>query len=303
MLQASEKEYQVLKREISDLRICITKYTGYIISIFGASILINKIFFEKNLLGSSLSILVLLAVTILIVTLLFDVVWYKFNSHNRYVGYFQLLSQEVSHHDLNRDELFLKDKLYLDLYQDSNKSPNNSKDKNLLTWEYLISRFINAQFHQKKNDLLKATDKVRFVFKIPPPYTYRYLSEGLKVKYDNIDNEFFKKIIYELYGYKEGNYSFRGYFKDLFVSTAQIWNSIKFLYSPIREKTNTVKKINIDSKYLSGGWEFPKKITQIAFILIILLMFMFIFILWNDFQIMNFQKEFQFINLIIINGK
>lgn len=33
MLRASEKEYNVLKGEISELRTCITKYTGYIISI------------------------------------------------------------------------------------------------------------------------------------------------------------------------------------------------------------------------------------------------------------------------------
>lgn len=63
---------------------------------------------------------------------------------------------------------------------------------------------INAEFQQRtKEELFKATDKVRFVFKIPRSYTYKYLYEVLKVDYKYIDKDFFDQIIYKLYGTKE----------------------------------------------------------------------------------------------------
>ncbi len=96
MFKGSEKEYELLKDEIDIIKRSILQFIGFIISIAGIAVAIAKIFFnpeERH--DNSVIILGVIAGGLVVITLLFEIIWYKFKSHNRFSGYIQLLTQEV----------------------------------------------------------------------------------------------------------------------------------------------------------------------------------------------------------------
>ncbi len=288
MLKASEKEYEVLKEEISELKSCITRYNGYIISVFGASGIFIKFLLDEKF--SSNTILLIITLTILIITLLFDLIWYKFKSHNRYVGYAQLLSQEVSHHSYEKTKKHFGDKSYLDKIQNVEElSSDKAPEWNLYSWEFMMARLNNANFHKAKNTVLTATDKVRFVFKIPSSYSYLYLGT-LDYQYKKLDRFFFDKVIHELYRADEATYALFPKFFNLIRVVSKYFNLLKYLYTPIKTKSFSANTIKIDGKYRSSGWLYARKVTQIAHILLFLFLALFIYIFIKDFEF-AFSKE------------
>ena len=48
MFFGSEKEYEILKNETAEIRSCITRYIGYIISVAGLSGFLAKFYFERS---------------------------------------------------------------------------------------------------------------------------------------------------------------------------------------------------------------------------------------------------------------
>ena len=73
----SDKEYENLKKDTAEIRQCITRYIGYIVSISGFSGIL-KIFFEGT---SPKNTQLVLSLSLVITTLLFEIIWYKFKSH------------------------------------------------------------------------------------------------------------------------------------------------------------------------------------------------------------------------------
>ena len=249
----SDKEYENLKKDTAEIRQCITRYIGYIVSITGFSGVL-KIFFDGT---SPKNTLLVLSLSLIITTLLFEIIWYKFKSHNRTVGYAQLLIQEMDaiplqskkdnfkmkKKSLEKKEYILNYKKYLDKKLDKGV-------KDLYSWEFVISRLYNSYFSSKKNGdlsmaLLKSISKTRFVF-----MTSQRLYPFIEI--NDHDVQFFEKIIFPLYlSDKPKNYlrNFFNYFHFL-------------IYTDSKKVLN---RLPIDNRYLSNGWRYPKKITQIGF--------------------------------------
>jgi hypothetical protein len=277
MLIFSENEYENLRKDTSEIRGCITNYIGFIITITGFSGFAKYLINDNN---NAIALLLLLAIVILIITLLFEIIWYKFKSHNRFVGYMELLMQEQD--VIFRDKLddnSLSTKRYVTTYKEFIAS-DKELPKNIPTWEYIMSRLNNTFFQkynynekQKLDSLIDTTENSRFVFAIPDKY------HGL-IDIEHKDSEFFKKIIWNLYGDKIKP-SFFTLIKRFIFSFIYLFNS---------KSKRIIDDCYIDKRYMVSGWEYPKKITQIAFCAITLLFFYFIYILGTNYNL-NFATE------------
>lgn len=85
-------EYEFIRKELSELRNCITTYMGFVIGgsgivFFGVAAIKE---FDKLSGNTSFAFLI----SSIIVSLVLVVLFYKFNSYNRYAGYCKLLNQE-----------------------------------------------------------------------------------------------------------------------------------------------------------------------------------------------------------------
>lgn len=304
MFKASEKEYEVLKDEVKNIRDCITQYLSYIIGLSAITGIIVNIVIDDNKENDSLYIMILLLVTLFIITLLFDIVWYKFKSHNRFVGYIQLILQEVGHgvkSEIPQEDYI--EKKYLDTFQNKCKGNAIDLDENLYSWEFIMSRYNTASFHGMKGKLLKATEQSDFVFVIPEYCKYEDLRTEPKVDsdgnngYSKLDNEFFDKIIYHMYGEDEKEQKLFERFKHLILDILKFPKLLLFTYSPVLAESYSIKEINIDKKYLSSSWLYPKKVTQIVFIPVLFLCIAIFFMFFNFVLTHNWQ-EFSITSLI-----
>ena len=86
-------EYILVRKELQEVKNCITQYMGFVLG--GSSLSFIGVWFSRRngedflapaYISLSLSIIVVLVLVIL---------FYKFNSHNRFAGYRKLLIQEV----------------------------------------------------------------------------------------------------------------------------------------------------------------------------------------------------------------
>lgn len=298
----SDKEYQILKDDTVELRSCITRYIGYIISVTGISGFFKYFFSSSN---NLIGILILLTFSIVVVTFLFEIIWYKLKSHNRYVGYIQLLMQEV---DAIPTKISKKSKL-LDVSNTITEEVLSSKDlsegkhiqyyqqllnrkypkgiDDLYSWEFVMSRlhanhFIERDQLDNERAILNSVSKSRFVFSVPA-----HLQSLIEI--GNHDKKFFSKIIFSLY-LKENDLPF----------LRNIFRYLKFLIS---SKTKVLlNKIDIDKSYAVNGWRYPKKVTQIAFAAVIL---NFVFLIYYLFaakfsETINFNNGYEKVAAIIL---
>lgn len=92
MQQQNIKEYKLIRDELLQLKDCITTYIGFVIGGSGAAFLgiaaILKTSPGDNLIG------ILSYLLSYVISLVCFILFYKFNSHNRYAGYCKLLTQE-----------------------------------------------------------------------------------------------------------------------------------------------------------------------------------------------------------------
>lgn len=89
----SVKEYEFVRREMDNLKSCVTTYVGFVIGGVGAAIFGFAKFAPGgplNVHGIAYSSLALAV----IVTFVLSILLYKFNSHNRFAGYCIVLSHE-----------------------------------------------------------------------------------------------------------------------------------------------------------------------------------------------------------------
>lgn len=256
MIKASEKEYEILKSEVNEIKSCITRYIGYIISIAGLSGLAIKYLERSDMYFPLLSMIIF---TLAIILLFFDIILYKFTSHNRYVGYIQLMAQEVGYHKIEDTENNPK-KTYLDKFNSEKSSA--SIDENIFSWEFVMSRFNTALFQNSKDRVLAASDKSKYVFKLPKGYEYKELGEEIYLK---IDKEFFRKIIYQIYARDRSG---PGFLKRNIVFPIK---SLLRLYYPIKDVPYLDEGLTIDKKYVTTGWLYPRKIVQVATVPVLVL--------------------------------
>ncbi len=281
----SDKEYHLLKTEALDNKNSISRYIGYIITVTGVSGLIK--FYFDNEVGPTGSV-VLFFLTLVVLTLLFEVVWYKFKSHNRLVGYIQVLMQEIqaipydkmTYKNKEGAEIndTIKDKDYIKNWKHYNIK---KKDKNLVdfyAWEFAMARYHENVLFEKENQIQErinnycdATDKGNYIFSLPDswmPYTEKYDGRRKNGETCDRDVEFFETVILPIY------------FKDNAISLQK--GLFKYLGFLLRDKSKSqpLKQLDVENRYLIYGWEYPRKITQIAFIAASLIyIFLSIFIL------------------------
>jgi len=278
MIRASEKEYEILKSEVAEVKACITRYIGYIIGLTGLAGLSIKYFSSPS---SVFTLLLIIQVAALLIILLFEIIWYKFNSHNRYVGYIQLLTQEVGYNELTEEMIKDVDKSYLD--KCCSNSTKIDLTSNIFSWEFVMSRLNTSMFANVEGKTLSVSSKTKFVFRLPPGRKYSELPE----EYCTLDKVFFIKVIQPLYGMHgtkdEGRRIFL--FKKLFSTFIPLLFSVYNLYRPIRKTSFKFANTNIDKRYLSTGWLYPKKMVQVVMIPFSLLVGFYFFISYSKFDL------------------
>ncbi len=277
----SDKEYQNLRRDTAEVRACITRYIGYIISAIGFSGALK--FFLSDKMKSLESNFILLIITLLIVTLLFEVIWYKFESHNRFVGYMQILMQEVDAIPIKSkdgpvlSEKDIKDKVYIKEYQKYLDAKHKKGIKDFYGWEFAVSRLHSGYFSNKFDDtledsILQSVKNSKFIFTVSNQL-YPF------IKVSDKDISFFEEIIFPLYRHKKS--------KNLVFN---LRDYIKFLYS---SKTKIIlDDYTIERRYVVNGWRYPKKITQIAFTIVLSLFTYIGFLVYEKYPFMELKRMF-----------
>ncbi len=280
MLKFSEKEYDRLKKESSEIRLYITRLIGFIITIAGlSSYFIESIMKSNN--DDPLREMLVVFISMLVITYLFVIIWYKFKSHNRFNGYIQLLMQEVDFICLNKlTEKEKNNKSYIANYKKlvnrSKKTRELINKNNLSTWEFVMSRLNSSgKLKKNKNDkekekVAKSLKKAKYVFQLPDDYEHSFICDC-----ENLDIKFSNELAFDQYGKRKS----------------------------FKEYTN---KDKIDKRYVVNGWFYPKIITWIAFITIILFYLIFLFIHfsnYNDFASWENLSDFNYwIPVIILFG-
>lgn len=113
------KEYELVREEMLSLKECMTSYVGYVLGGSGIAL------FGLASFGTSQAGLASIAITSLILSLLVSLIllilFYKFNSHNRFAGYCKLLSHETF------------------------QLPPLKSDTQLFSWEICVERLRHAE--------------------------------------------------------------------------------------------------------------------------------------------------------------
>jgi len=125
MLKRNMKEYSVIREEVNGLKSCVTTYFGYLMAGSGAALIglasLSKIESDIVIITPIVAILLSLGVSFFLYILL-----YKFNSHNRAVGYCKLLLHERDSSNLKEDR--------------PNEPISNSNIEDIAAWEFCITR-------------------------------------------------------------------------------------------------------------------------------------------------------------------
>ena len=89
---SNSEEYKLIRDEMQNLKNCITTYLGFVLGGSGLALLgFYTIENYETKFETIAFISLILAIT---VSLVLYIIFYKFNSHNRYAGYCKLLNQE-----------------------------------------------------------------------------------------------------------------------------------------------------------------------------------------------------------------
>lgn len=122
MQKENFKEYELVREEMLQLKSCITNYIGFVLGgsglVLAGSTTLFMISKENAFLGIAFLLLTIL------ISMVLSVLFYKFNSHNRFAGYCLLLNQEK----------------YIG-------SKNGKKDQQFFAWEICVGRI-----RQRKSD-------------------------------------------------------------------------------------------------------------------------------------------------------
>ncbi len=123
MQKENKSEYEFIRKELSELRNCITTYMGFVIGGSGVFIFIISMLYKAQNDNPDLftihatSIIIALLVSSIIVSLVLLILFYKFNSYNRYAGYCKLLNQEKYHQ--GSDDQFMSWEVCIDVLREA----------------------------------------------------------------------------------------------------------------------------------------------------------------------------------------
>ena len=87
------EEYTLIRTEMQNLKDCMITFIGYVLG--GSGIISLGIIALPKSKASYDAYAVLCIIISLLISLVFLILLYKFNSHNRFVGYCKLLNQEI----------------------------------------------------------------------------------------------------------------------------------------------------------------------------------------------------------------
>ena len=196
MFKSQQKEYELLKKDITDIKKYINDYVGYIIGTNGiAFALFAYLSLDESSSFDAKFITLFLGIVILF--LLYSVVIYKFNSHNKLAGYIRLLTQEIDYIDLNKTNSV-------------RVSSSVEYDGTFISWEFIMSKWdalisrkncpkhsfnnLNFYFQPKETDL-KIDKKTNNDEK---RYSY-FTNKENSVLIKKIQNKFLCKLVFENY--------------------------------------------------------------------------------------------------------
>jgi len=175
MFKASIEEYKLLKVDIIEIKQCITRYVGYIIGSNGVAFLIFG-YLKRGETGSmAFSDTTVLIIQCFIITSLYYVLVYKFKSHNRYVGYTQLLSNEALHYSIEQRDEEISFTESLDVNSGSDPINMESISYSIFTWDSLMN-FWNSRTSPKSYPK-GYYDKLDFRFILPKGRSYSDVGE------------------------------------------------------------------------------------------------------------------------------
>lgn len=214
MLEANIKEYEILKSEVKDIKSCITRYVSYIIGTNGIVLLSYKLLIYKyltserpstteeiitelNSFSSFYNYMPIFAVVIIFS--LYFVLSYKFGSHNRYIGFIQLLSQEVKYLKIDDSKNHsIQATKNLDEGYTSDEIIEEDIPSTIISWESTISRF-NSKLTPKSFPK-RHYDNLDFRFLINKDLKYSNLKEYVDGKDSyNVIQGFLKNTIWDYY--------------------------------------------------------------------------------------------------------
>lgn len=267
MQKYSNKEYEHLKTEISEIKKCITRYIGYIIGISGVTTIVSKYLYvyssstvHNGFAITKVFLAVIILVSLVITTYLFEILWYKFKSHNRHAGYMQLMSQEINAYNLTDDIKYNDKKPHL---YDPSCLDKFEGNLDILSWDFMMSRLTNVSEKSDIEAIKNATRKSTFIFSKSKLYNLSKIEN-----YKDLDSLFFEFCIY------------RKYFPRIkSLRRKRIMQSISnlvYIWIPSKQK-NIID--SIDEKYTSISWKYPIKLIQLGTLSILALSFSFFYFL------------------------
>ncbi|KAA3618540.1 MAG: hypothetical protein D8M58_21390 [Calditrichaeota bacterium] len=124
------KEYRFLRTELQNLKNCITNYMGFVLGGSGLSFIAFQLLSNKGPLNTEYVAQISLILSI-VISLVLSIIFYKFNSHNRYAGYCKLLNQEHINIKTTAESLDL------------------IRDIDIESWEICVNRLRHSDFEDK----------------------------------------------------------------------------------------------------------------------------------------------------------
>ena len=233
MQKQNIREYELARKELFDIRNCITTYVGFVIggsgvAFMGITLLSNRIFDPLINIGLPLVMSVLLS-------MVQTILYYKFTSHNRYAGYCKLLNHErhkiSNENSLHKDADIILWEACMDVLRDSDSNVHRLSD---LCDRIDISNLCEGT--KKDDETTKKTKLKSFIGNL----------SGRKPVVDNNKNKEGYRYLFAFFGHKNtDSWPFPIYiiffFFALFVLFAA--TSVYFL---IKNKIDTGQK---------GGWD------------------------------------------------
>jgi len=123
-------EYRHIREELRNLKNCITNYIGFVMGGSGIAFIGFQYIKDDKSLHEIIGFVSLILAIIL--SLVLSIIFYKFNSHNRYAGYCKLLDQEQIEIEIENGDILTE------------QSANN-----ILSWEICVNRLRSSDFEEE----------------------------------------------------------------------------------------------------------------------------------------------------------
>lgn len=272
MLQPALEEYKLLRSDLAEIRTQITRYMGFIIALSGGAAALSQAFTKDQ--NMAVGMLLVTFITMTVGTLLFEIIWYKFRSHNRHAGYIQMLSHEIGYWPIsvvNDDKQYKEylDTLLVEYYKERNKEGNNDMIdfitglNEVHSWELVLSRY-RKSLQPGREQSFRQLAKAKYAYALGRTMRYSDFREhdghlqnrNADGGREDYDISFYEEIISNMTQVPDVG------------AARRVW--IGFV-NILRKRTNPdqlhrTPKGMLMSGYHFLGWTYPRKLTQIGLI-------------------------------------